>query len=694
MPMVGVGVGVGFARRTAAVVPSGPSTRASITAIDAAGWSAQDGTPITYDPVASPQYVVALRQGFDATAQAVTHTDNLIITQRVRQAYPSQASLSANTVALQDYVYSTDNIVGVTNNSAEISPKPVAGWALSDHQMVGNTLHLEVVAFHRDARAREEIACVEFRATDGTTTVTQKVSTSTVAGRSTDASPVIVYACDLDISTLINPHSITVNAKVYPWIGGAASVLDSADSAVAREFSPRTYLRNTALAAAPVYAYVNSATGIDATGVVSTNAALAEASPCLTIAGAINRIHTLNASQDGCIIRLMAGTHVFSNTATTRTQTTGELVITRDPNTTKAAAIAQFGATAHIRLRLGAAGGWVRMLGITLSRQGTFGWQGESGSPLLLTFDDCNWDNNSHNAQPFGGTVASGNFLGVAFTLLGASVLNAGTNENRLFRGCTSTTASTTIEGWLVLGCTTALGTLTQGARSLNGAIIAYNIFTKILVQVMDIAAAEHITAGMAVVQNIFEFTSATSAAVFRISGDSATGNTTHLLLHHNTFAGFFTNGRVNIFYDEGATARTNKLMSMRGNIHVQINTKGDVFLTNGARVGNWGYLYGAGCYGEFAQFIDANNGGLGTSFAQAYPGLAAKIGTSNTVRQDPLFTAYAGVTSGPSAGAGGGTYTIGALSPAKAMLANPPLRFDLAGATRSLTAASAGAYE
>lgn len=110
---------------------------------------------------------------------------------------------------------------------------------------------------------------------------------------------------------------------------------------------------------------------------------------------------------------------------------------------------------------------------------------------------------------------------------------------------------------------------------------------------------------------------------------------------------------------------------------------------------GNWAYRYGVGCQAEFSQFIDATSGGIGSAFAQAYPGLAAKIGTSATVRQDPLYTAAAATTSGPTAGAGNGTYpAAGGRAGQGHGGARPSLRFDLAGATRSATAASAGAYE
>ncbi|WP_426031949.1 hypothetical protein [Cypionkella sp. TWP1-2-1b2] len=668
---------------------------ANFQSVNADGWSNTYASPPTFAPNVTPESFTVSRQGFDITGAAITVAEDMICTQRIRQPYPSQASLTTNLVAMSDYVYSTDTISGVTNNSTEISPKPITNWALTDHRVVGNTVHLEVVGFHRNARDREEIACVEFSATDGTTTVTQKVSTSIILGHPGDQFPVIGYACDLNISTLANPATVTCNAKVYPWIGGPAAVADSAASSVAREFSPRVYLRNTTLAANPVYVYVNATTGNDTTGAVSTTAATAEAAPCLTIAGAINRLHGVNTSVDGCIIRLMAGTHVFATTAivATRTQSVGELIITRDPNTTRAAAIVQY---SSVRPRLGAAGGWLRYSDVSIQRTSTGTTQGETASILKLTFESVNYDNGTNNATALSNSDAQ--WLGVVFSnVVGCnSFTGASTRENRMYRGVIATLSqATTLEGWFVVGSLlTTAGSLSFGTRSASGAIVAFNKFSSAPVASTFSVGSSSDVIGAAFVQNIVEYVSATSNTSLFLCADAATGNTQHVVIHSNTFTGFYNNGRSNLFYDEGATPRTNKLHSVRGNIHVQVNTKGDVFVTNGARVGNWAYLYGVGCEAEFSQFIDAGNGGLGTSFAQAYAGLAANLGTSPTARNDPLFVSNQGTTSGPMAGAGGGNYALQAGSPCAAKVKRPPLRFDMAGATRSATLATIGAYE
>jgi hypothetical protein len=84
-----------------------------------------------------------------------------------------------------------------------------------------------------------------------------------------------------------------------------------------------------------------------------------------------------------------------------------------------------------------------------------------------------------------------------------------------------------------------------------------------------------------------------------------------------------------------------------------------------------------------------------GGSFRQAYFGLKANIGTSNTVRNDPLYTARGGKTATGAGGAsaGNGTYTLQAGSPARNRVADPVLRFDLAGTARPAASDAAGAY-
>jgi hypothetical protein len=684
-----------------------PSPQVAITAVFADGWSAQyAGTPPSLNPLTTE---TVSRQGFDAAGASTMHTDTLTITQRVREPYPAQGSLSAARVSLSDYVYSTDTIAGVTNSSAETSPKPVANWIMPHRLVVGNSVRLEVLAAHRNARAGRQVAAVKFIATDGTNTVSQTVAATVVSARAGDRNAVVCFQADLDITGL-NAGLITCNAEVYPWIGAAASVAKSVDSSVSREFSPRYFLKNTG---SKTYYYVKTAAngGNDATGAGSTNAATASGTPFLTVLAAINKAHTdLGAASGVDMAEIRIGDDggtpfVLGSTAATRTQKVAALTITRDPTVARANARVSFGA-AGFRPRLGGsltspvASSALRFSDIAIVRTGTSTFQGETAAPLELILEDIDFDNGSFSTTWLSAstTPAHDYMYGVTFANIATSPqpLNAGTSEHRIMRGVSATLTTTTgLEAFLLVGCSLSnAGAFAPGTRTTVGSLIAFNRFSNFNVSGAFVNyGTSSSTSNIGLLQNLFEYTSASSAATIGISHDNMTGSNTHMVIHNNTFVGFFINGRANLFYDEGTTPRTTRLQSLKGNIHVQLNTKGDRFALDGTRVGNWAYLYGVGCQGEFSQFVDADSGGIGSSFAQAYPGLGAKIGTSATVRNDPLFTDYKGTTSGPTAGAGGGTYTLQAGSPAKSMVASAVLSHDLAGAARPTGNDSAGAY-
>lgn len=669
------------------VCPRSGGQTAPITAVGADGWTATYPSPPTFDPVGNPVSFAVQRAGFTTTGATTTYADTLTITKRVRQVYPNQATLTPATVSLSDYVYSGNVIIGAANNSTEVSPQPVAQWVMADRIVVGNTVTLELVAFHRNARNGEQVACVEFSATDGTTTVTQKVSASVVSGRATDRNAVIVYRAALDISTLANPSVVTCNAKVYPWIGTAASVRDSASAGAAREFSPRVFVRNTAKFSAPPFAYV-ATTGNDTTGVVSVTAATAAATPFLTVAAALKAFKTqagvTGGVLDGCILRVGAGSFVLGSTvvATDVAMTAAGVTITRDPNVAKASAIVTFGAAAF-RTRFP----WLRIADCTIQRTGLLTLQGEAAPQMVVTLDDVTFDNANNNAS-----ILSNSHLVIAGCDLlnaGSSPIAAGTFEVRMVRGlqCAS---GVTVENWLVVGSRLtggnhANGLLAGGTRSSNGAVCAFNYLSGYRPNYGGLAE----TMSCVVVQNVIEFFSATSNTGFSISPDSATTNTLHALAFHNTVAGFFNNGRSNLFYDETAgTARTHRLMAVKGNIQVSVNNKGDVFILDGTRTGNWPYLFGVGVAQDYHQFDAA-----APNFRQEFIGLGSLVGTSQTTPILPQFTSPAHTTTGPTAGAGGGTYFLQAASPAKGMVTGGLLAFDLSGASRPLAATSAGAY-
>jgi hypothetical protein len=171
------------------------------------------------------------------------------------------------------------------------------------------------------------------------------------------------------------------------------------------------------------------------------------------------------------------------------------------------------------------------------------------------------------------------------------------------------------------------------------------------------------------------------------VSADNAAGSNSHVMILNNSFAGFDTNGRANLFYDEGSTARSSRLMAVRGNIFVQENRKGDVFQLDGTRTGNWAAEYGAGFQGNFAQFAAVDGA--------EYSGLGVVPGTSSTVRNDPAYASDQAwnSTRGAGNGPGGSILTLQPGSAARGIVTNAGLSHDLAGAARNAAGDSAGAF-
>lgn len=663
-----------------------------IHAVAADGWRAAMAEPadLAFAPVSLS------RQGFDPAGPATTHAETLHTTKRVRLSYPNQATLTADQVALSDYVYSTDTIPGVTNSSVEASPKPVANWSMPDRRVVGDSVTVSLVAFHRNGRAGKPVACVEFRATDGTKAIAPVVVSSlTATADPLTGNTILEYVATLDISALADNADIAINAKVYPWIGGAGSVLDSADLASQWQFSPRIFRKNTSRAAAPPLVYVASG-GNDTTGYVGTNAASAAASPCATLTGAINRaravLGTSTGALDGLRMRLAAGSWTRAATPTGNT-VNAAIVIEPAPGVAKGDAVFQFGAASNTF-------GLDHVIhsGLTISRQGANGIHNRAGGTCVI--ENCDFDFNGSTGAIGGSAGTLFHFINTTFTgQANGAALGASTNQVFWLRGCILGSANSTasLEMRNLLGCT-VLGNRATNKADISGSIVAFNRF-------LSGGSASGFAAfdptsnidGLAFVQNLVEWTSTSPQPALRIASDNGMANAAHVIVWHNTFAGFNDLGRGNILYDEssGTTRRAHRLQSLVGNIHVQINTKSDIWA--GAqgladapnRTGNWAYMHGVGCRGEFSIYRDAGSG----LFAQEYSGMGARIGTVNTgAGQNPLYTDNKATTSGPTAGAGGGTYTLEDGSPADDLVLDSPLGADLAGAARTRPAA-AGAY-
>ncbi|MFV0644517.1 MAG: hypothetical protein ACK5NN_08465 [Sphingomonadaceae bacterium] len=653
------------------------------------------------------------RSGFDQSGVPVLHNESVHLTTRVRLPWPDQDTYTDDQVVLSDYIYSTDLVAGASNASITTSPKPVAAWLMPDRLLVQGSLHWELVAFHRDARpnsagAGQQIACVRVRAGDGTSVTDWQVAGETVISTlCDDPNPVEVYAGDLDISGL-NDGLVTLEAEIFPWLGDGSSVLKSADQPVTdrRAFSNRIFRKGPV----PAYAYVAS-TGNDSSGTAHALAATASASPCLSVAGALKKLHdflgTAQGALDGAVIRIMdsviCGTPQFTGSYR---QDIASVVIEAAPGVAASTAIVTMAANFNpdfdshtIAVNEGA----LMIRGVTWKLSGVRSFQGPAGIPLHVQFHNCiiNMENNSSDLR--GGahiSIFGAEILNVAGTanLLGIAGLS---DQIRTLRGVTCDNLNgQSPDAHTMVGC--ALGNPGQMAFLTpdDGMLVYNNAFNSCSRHLMTInASANTVTISrLVVVQNLIEWTGSNSAYT-AMALMTNTGNSCGAIIHHNTVAGAAQGGRSNLLFDGFATTpartdQTHDLASLKGNLFSQVNFKGDVFVMDGSLTGYFPLTHGAGCAGNFSEYA-ANAPATEHPF---HGGPGTVYNASTTMRANPLFSndqssQWDYGTGAIVAGAGGGTYTLQAGSPAQALLANPVLGYDLAGAVRGAGMQAAGAY-
>ena len=670
---------------------------APFTSVAANGWEATKTSPT--DLSLAPFTV--RRAGFNASGGATTYDDTLLLTKRVRQAYPNQASFTSDKVAVSDYIYQADTLFGATNNSTVVSPKPIATWGMVDRILVGNSIAWEIIPFHRDARQGRQVACVRVQATDGTnTTAWQAVSTVTLSSSCETPQQPEVFAGTLDITGLNNDSLITLRGEVYPWFGVSGSVLASNTETEFR-FTNRFYYKNTTRVAAPNLIYVAS-TGNDSTGVVSTTAATAKATPCLTVGGAIVRAAAVlgDATRNvlsGLEIRVTDGVSMGTVGFVYVNQDAAAIKITRDPDVSRSAANITMSASLRPYSAGNSAGAQLTESALlfedlTITRSSDVEFQGEAARNMHVQFRNVafNWSSvaavsgmkGSAHLSIFGMTVTNFGSSGLGFTSAG---------DNRILRGLSGSFNDAIIDGYNIIGCSIAAGRIAC-SQAQRGFLIAHNNLTsqpsgEASITVSTASSGQSMAG--AVVQNIAPNITTSGSPSFLIAADSQNGNLTHLVMHHNTSAGVEGYGRYNVIYDDTAgTARTHSLVSFKGNLGPQFNTKGDVFMSDGARIGNFPFHHGVGCAGNFARNLDAAGGTL--SFGQAYPGIGSVINGGTILFVDDRSTTLPG----PSAGSTGGNYDLQSGSPAKNLFSQYLLARDFAGAARATGGTiDAGAY-
>lgn len=686
-----------------------PAPSLPFTLVNADGWSVEyTSTPGSLNPLDT---VTVTQAGFDDTGAAASVTETLTATQRVRLAFPDQASLAPTRVALSGELLAGTSIPGVTNGSDLVSPTPIVNWTMISRHLVGNTLRVGVTGNHWAARNGRPFRTVVFTATDGTTTVSATVTSMSVSTTCAgDQHAVLAYETNLDISSLANPADVTVNAKVYPWIGTSASVADSSTGSGHREFSPRVFRRDTAKFANPNVVYV-AAGGVDATGYVGTDATAAAASPCLTLTGAINRARAVLGATAGSLdnleVRLTEGT--WSLSANPTANTTNFLVtITRAPGAAQANTILQFGGgnfTPGIT--------YLRYKGLNIQRTGIY--YSYAGNVGFCVYEDNVWSSISAT-----GALSSSTTLhfwyGNVFNAGIGQMLSAASPSHAMIRGVNSTVSTGNFHGFLVLGSKFRAGVYAAGSYSENNSIMQFNSFRGVSSGNAVIELQNPIV-GLTFSQNLIEggHTSTSTPAV-RPSSDNNINSLTHVLFDNNTVAfGHFQVGRMNVFYDETVgTYRTHKFCRIRNTVAGSIYNKGDIFVgTNANRgpspadaplhTGNFAQLYAVGWKNVITLFAQPGTSTVGATEGVAYPGLGSTFAASDRTPTISLadgvnFTTWRATTTNSSTGTAiagtlDGDYTLPAGSAllGRVVSADEVFPYGLDGAPRSRGAV--GAY-
>ena len=242
---------------------------------------------------------------------------------------------------------------GVTNSSQLAYDKPVGNFVtLQDQEATGSTYRVEFAGTHWAARNGQQFDSIAFTATDEslntvTATITQPTISTTITGANASGVYAETWAWDVPLAGLNQGERVYVRAQVKPWIGNASAILDSDPTADGFAWPGLNctilcnlyFLNNKTGAYGTPYAYVNSSTGVDASGVVSTVAATARAAPFLTIKGAAAAIQTYcnanfarNNAGNGRIRLMDAANHVtFGATMAAIVAGKACLVIEDDP---------------------------------------------------------------------------------------------------------------------------------------------------------------------------------------------------------------------------------------------------------------------------------------------------------------------------------------------------------------------------
>jgi len=660
--------------------------------------------------------------GYDGSKNVTAPTRTLYLDHVVRKAYPSDASNDETVsgsdiivrVALNSRIRSTDTVtisiaagcfintggsaqtsnavsgLSCTNSSGLSYPKCITQWAQRPFDRWQSNPTLAVSARHMYG-----VAAVDIILTDAHSHTVTTAATIQSRLRSATGYYVEEWAATCNLSTLTQGDAITARYVVYPKVGDSGAVFDSntpsvTDNNILTGQCNYTYY-NDKSASMNVYAVVNFSTGSDGSGVSSSNLVTANASPYLTIAGAIT-------AASANIIYVRAGTGNVLGASVTTPPSKGYFrqvqVYPGDGTVTLQLTGTAAYSTPHlsyegIKYQLAAGANW---------------FDGSSGTNYL-SFLNCTMDSNGQadntTVSGFGYRSAAVFFSGCTFN--DASKFGFGDSFGaricHWFDGC-SLPCSAAVTHFF--GCYRYVGCYVQNAgigstdfqgESTTGPLsdpffCEYNKVMGLALTSAGVGlnAGQNSTAfavGIACVGNIVEVKSGTSIAL-AIHNDSMTATMPHTVVWHNTVAG----ERANMCYNsKGTVSYLLSDVSVIGNAFGSTSTsadsyniKTDTFTADGGasgnRVGNWPELYGV-------DYVSNAGAVARGAFENEFSGIGSfsllqnQAGTGGSATMN--FTSDKSVS---GTGAGNGDYTPAAGSSLLKALASgyAPIKYDING--------------
>lgn len=702
--------------------------------------------------VASDLTLTVSDPGYDTSGNVTTVIRTIKGVEHIRRQYPNGNSKMISTdgvnvtmmVSLDDWVYSGSTIVAAsiggsfypacvagtagskTNLSTTDYPKALFSWITPQQERAVAATHpIEAIAFHRHARAGQQVACIKYEATDGVLTGSSSiVGVTTVSSKITQGYPPDVWAADVDVSSLAAATLCTVNAKVYPWIGDASAVLDlSVDGAAWPTGLPITKLRlfnDRTGSYGGGYAYVKVGA---AGGTVSGVAATAAASPFPTLSAALTALRAWNLANKshndlgGGTVRLMDadGASVTHTVATAGVNAPGLCwcEVEKDP-----AAVGAVSITWSVQSQMPSLLRWRGGLVIAPSVQ-TYNVLGYNQVGGMVCFDGITVDNTAnkvlcgwiqikyaYNVSVIGNNIS---YIGLAGAKADVAIcagmvgtfaagLLRNTDQPHVMVGCHlpafsvkhNTSTSVTNDG--------DHGKIIHNNRLLNA---YFNYGT----------AGTTINWGLANVQNLYEHDGSDGQVMsMNYFADSDLISISNYIEMHNTAVG----NRASRMYNDVAASKVvpsgvQKLGVSKYSIWDNFNCKTEVFNLGEGCVGNWAYQYSVGNAGNVSLFgavqriadvLPTNNNVdnyLGNAWLpSSEPNLYR---TAYGTTQASIMAMFTNYTVGPQAvPAIGGNYVP--LSTSVQLKNRVPigmsvLKKDLAGTTRRTDGTGAcGAYE